>query len=135
MISNINNADTVYVEIPNEKSPWLAFGLSYIFPGIGQFYNGEVVKGLLFLGGITVGAGIIVLGAGDGEHESSVTKGLVYSGAAIAGICWIWQIIDAPVSASRINEEQRIKLERTEIEILPELSKAGFGASVKIFFN
>jgi hypothetical protein len=78
---------------------------------------------------------LIILGAGDGEHGSPVTPGLLYTGVAVAGLCWLWQLIDAPVSAFRINKERRIRLKRTEIEINPEFSKTSFGASVKIFLN
>ena len=59
--------DTLDLNIPNEKSPWLAFLLSYMFPGGGQIYNGQPVKGLLFLTGITVGVGIAVLSYGGSD--------------------------------------------------------------------
>ena len=32
-----------------KKKPWLAVFLSIVFPGIGQFYNRQVIKGILFL--------------------------------------------------------------------------------------
>jgi signal peptidase I len=35
---------------PQIKKPWLSTLLSYIFPGIGQFYNGQISKGLIFMG-------------------------------------------------------------------------------------
>jgi len=34
---------------PQIKKPWLATLLSYLFPGIGQFYNGQIAKGLIFV--------------------------------------------------------------------------------------
>ena len=100
----------------NEKSPWLAFGLSYLLPGLGQVYNGEVGKGFLFMGGVVAGVGIMVLSAGDGETESSVNKTLLYSGLTITAVFELWQLIDAPVSASRINRENRMRMIGKEIE-------------------
>jgi signal peptidase I len=32
-----------------QKKPWLSVFLSFIYPGIGQFYNGQVLKGFAFL--------------------------------------------------------------------------------------
>ena len=31
------------------KEPWLAGSLSWLLPGMGQFYNGETIRGILFL--------------------------------------------------------------------------------------
>ena len=66
------------------KSPGLATFLSFLITGGGQFYNGDVVKGIgmllgaLFLGVITYG---------------------------ILGIpFWIWSMVDASKSAKKINE-------------------------------
>lgn len=35
----------------NQKNKWVALGLSTLFPGVGQMYNGEVTKGASFLFG------------------------------------------------------------------------------------
>jgi len=35
--------------MPGEKSPIVALILSFIFTGLGQFYNGETSKGVVFL--------------------------------------------------------------------------------------
>ena len=135
ILPGIVNSDSLDTDIPDEKSPWVAFFLSYLIPTTGQFYNGELLKGFLFLGGITIGLGAMALGAGTGDFETSNdAEGIVYTGLAIGGICYIWQLIDAPVSASRINEERRMKLKRAGIEIFPEVTQRGFGASVRISF-
>ena len=42
------------LETDIKKKPWLAVFLSYILPGIGQFYNKQVLKGLAFIIGIIV---------------------------------------------------------------------------------
>ena len=31
------------------KQPWLAILLSIVFTGLGQLYNGQILKGLLFM--------------------------------------------------------------------------------------
>lgn len=127
--------DTVYLNIPNEKSPWLAFLFSYIFPGGGQIYNGQPVKGLLFLTGITVGAGIAILGNPGSDFESTqADNAFLYTGIGLAGLFYIWQLIDAPVTASNINEERRIKLNRAELEILPQISDKGLSTTFKLYF-
>ena len=38
-----------YGPMPGEKSPIVALILSFIFTGLGQFYNGETSKGVVFL--------------------------------------------------------------------------------------
>jgi len=131
---SVQTTHTYTFRVEDEKSPWLAFGLSYIFPGMGQFYNGEVGKGLLFIGGIVAGAGIAVLGAGDSEHESSINKGFLYSGIAIAGIFELWQLIDAPVSASRINREKKEKRVLDNIKLNGVINEESTAILVRFYF-
>ena len=127
--------DTLDLNIPNEKSPWLAFLLSYMFPGGGQIYNGQPVKGLLFLTGITVGVGIAVLSYGGSDFENTNdSKSLIYGGLGLAGLLYIYQLIDAPVSANNINDEKRLKLNKAELEILPQISGNSFSTTFKIYF-
>lgn len=63
------------------KDPILAAILSFILPGIaiGQFYNGDVKKGLVML------VGAIILGS----------TGFKVLGIAIWVWPWVWSIIDA----------------------------------------
>jgi len=62
------------------KSPGLALFLSFLFAGLGQFYNGEVGKGLVMLI-LTILLWLLFLG----------------------WIIWIWSMIDAYSSAKRLN--------------------------------
>lgn len=62
------------------KSPGLALFLSFLFAGLGQFYNGEIGKGLVMLI-LTILLWLIFLG----------------------WIIWIWSMIDAYSSAKRLN--------------------------------
>lgn len=99
---DINNDDfDIYYQ-----SPWLAFLISYIIPGGGQFYNGEIGKGIGFMGAFIVGMGLIYVGAWNQEEDNGV---LLDSGFILTAGSYIWQLLDAPISANRINRENHIK--------------------------
>ncbi len=127
--------DTLDLNIPSEKSPWLAFLFSYIFPGGGQLYNGQPVKGLLFLTGFTAGIGVAIIGYPGADFEATQRdKAFLYSGIGLAGIFYLWQLIDAPVSASSINEERRIKLNKVELGLVQQITGTGFNTTLKVYF-
>ncbi len=65
-----------------EKNPTFAAGLSLLFPGLGQVYNGETGKGLLVL--FLVLAGLLVM----------LIPGVVV---------WLFGIYDAWATARRMN--------------------------------
>jgi len=69
------------------KNPGLAAVLSFFFSGLGQIYNGQILKGLLFM---VVQVVNFVL--------SFVVIGL-FTGFAV----WVWAIVDAYSSAEKIN--------------------------------
>jgi len=75
-----------------KKNPFLAAFLSFLIGGLGQFYNGEFGKGVLFLVVELVG-GIFTLGVG-------------------YFIVMIISVFDAYASAQNINEENTIKRDR-----------------------
>jgi hypothetical protein len=123
--------DTVKV---NEKSPWLAFLLSYFLPGMGQIYNGETVKGILLAGGFVAGASMAVLGAGGSEHSSSTNKPIFYSGLTMAAVSYLWSLIDAPISASRINDENGKKFSEKYFELKTIITAEGFEGILRFYF-
>lgn len=87
------------------KSPPVAFGLSLLITGLGQHYNGEHVKGVIQEVAVLVGALLIAVG-NRGEFPS-YRQNVPQMNVGI-GICAgsaIWSIIDAPLSASRINRK------------------------------
>lgn len=96
---------------PSRKSPWLAFGLSMLYPGLGQLYNAEYGKALLMGGLGTVGLGLAMLAAMstdfDSESNPDYIGVILYSGVAVYGAVYIWSMIDAPISATNINERNR----------------------------
>jgi len=79
------------------KYPALSWGLSFLVPGVGQFYNGDTGKGFIFLGGAVVGSTIFNIGAIGGVDWATATGLILYGGS------WIWAQIDAPISAGNKN--------------------------------
>ena len=85
--------------------PGVAAVLSFIFSGIGQIYNGEIRKGLIFVFLSTLGLVFVVLGAlvlGFGLYQGFLTMKLAMGSLgslALGGavICWvgIYSIYDA----------------------------------------
>jgi len=101
----------------NPKSPGIAWGLSFLVPGVGQFYNGQVGKGIGFLVTSMVSVG---LGAGLAANATTTSydRYLGYYEEVdeemilAAGLCyviylgtWIWAQIDAPISAGKLNRK------------------------------
>ena len=111
---NINTPKAV-----SEKSPGLAGFLSFLVPGIGQFYNGESKKGWTDLGVYIGGYALCCVGAGvmsnaysyyAGEYhfqETTYNTGcaLLVIGGVVVLVDWISSISDARRSAKRINAE------------------------------
>jgi TM2 domain-containing membrane protein YozV len=113
----LTTADDVQAQ---KKSPAAAAAMSVILPGAGHFYTKEPGKGLV-LAGTYVGAMGIVVAYGpwtweeektdsqfsdlaEGTGTSGTTKTIWYGSAAVAGIVWLYSVIDAPRSAKKFNE-------------------------------
>ena len=71
------------------KNPSIATILSFFFMGLGQIYNGQIGKGVVF---------IILYGI-------SVALMWVVIGFVTTPILWIWGMIDANNSAKKLNEK------------------------------
>ncbi len=82
-------------EFPREKSPALAFLLSFLVTGCGQVYNEQIAKGVLMLGGSLAGMYIALT-----DLRSPETGLTIWAG------CVLWSLIDAPLTASAINRER-----------------------------
>lgn len=95
-------APTAMPQMAQEKSPGLAFLLSFLVPGLGQFYNGQYGKGAGMLAGSVVG-GVLVSQTWVDCWEDDVDCGEWTAGAVLLVGSWVWSMIDAPVSARAIN--------------------------------
>ena len=98
-----------------EKSPVVAFVLSFIFPGLGQYYNGEwkkgVIQDVLYIGGYVVAftAGIDYE-TDEWGYTYTTVNGLYALGLLTSAGVALWSVIDAPISANKINK--RLAAER-----------------------
>lgn len=71
------------------KSPGLAAVLSFFFCGLGQIYNGQILKGLIFLVAYLI----------------SWSMMWILIGFITTPILWIWGIVDAYSKAQKINAQ------------------------------
>jgi hypothetical protein len=85
---------------PKKKRVFLAFIMSVFIPTSGQFYNGQYSKGALGLAVMASGLVIYAMGNDENDKAELGDPGLVL----VAGT-WLWSMIDAPISAQKINEE------------------------------
>jgi TM2 domain-containing membrane protein YozV len=103
----------------SEKSPALAVLLSAMLPGVGQYYNGDVVKGVV-MNGLYVGGWVIFFTAAYETVYDNYWNGYynyynyyeeetawMYVGLGLAAGTSIWSMIDAGISASNYNDELR----------------------------
>ncbi len=127
-----NEVEESGTTVPTKKSPGTAFLLSFLFPGLGQHYNGQYVKGAIQEGVFATG---VILTATLGKKEEKtyhpaygeytyekVNTDWLYVGAGIAIFSYLWSAIDAPLSASNINQ----KLKDQGYGHLLQLGKYGY---------
>ena len=91
-----------------KKNVYLAMALSAVIIGGGQFYNGQNLKGGIQLGLGVVGFGLMLSGLADDDYYYSGNSGAAIR-AAIGGLLysgtWLWSVIDAGISANKINKK------------------------------
>lgn len=90
------------------RKPWAAAGLSFIGIGLGQFYNGETVKGLLFFAGILAALFVLPL----------LTA---ISPLFVIVPVWAAAVLDAYLSARKINHLQK-KFDKKSLLFWPEIA-------------
>ncbi len=96
------------------KSPFLAGLLAFFVPGTGAFYNGQMLKGFVY---VIITAGLITL--------QTTGEGQPFLGIILGGF-YIYQIIESVQIASAINRKAlKTEEEVIEIEEFPQLIKAG----------
>lgn len=102
---------------PAMKSGSTALLYSLLLPGGGQFYNGDVGKGLIQAGATALGLLLFAINfpseefvrdeyywASYGYWTESGNEALCYGGLALALAARVWSIIDAPQGAKRFNQ-------------------------------
>ena len=146
------------MELRGEKSPGVAFLLSFLVPGLGQYYNGDVTKGVI-QEVLVAGGFILMLTAGTSSYSEywyddywdygyydyhDELTAWFYIGLGVMGGAALWSWIDAPVSASRINRERQeamqyghlfeYKINRSTLGLDFAPIKHGFGAKLALHF-
>ena len=110
--TNISMPETNIFHKP-QKSPVVAFVLSSVLPGAGQAYNGEWGKGALQFGGTAFGVGLFLHAESELNDFNDWGAWITAERTAILGIIGafigvgfkVWSMIDAPISANRINKQ------------------------------
>ncbi len=108
--------------VESRKSPWLAFGLSFLIPGAGQAYNGQWAKGGLMFGGVAAFAVVMASDFDNCEFVYATPQapcGVFWAGLVGAGLFALWSWVDAPRTANAIN--RRIDAGPVSLEIGPQL--------------
>jgi hypothetical protein len=111
---------------PLYKNPAVAFRMSCVFPGAGQFYNGEGGKGFLqvslFIGGLALAIaeapryGWVDYVYEDGSYaysekvQTGGDESACAAGVVLAAGTWIWSVLDAPGGADRYNRKHGLTL-------------------------
>ena len=93
---NANNSYNVQgsgENLPVRKEPIVSVILSFVFPGLGQFYNGQSTKAIYF----------IILAV------VSVVLTIILIRALIYLLIWLWSIIDAYNSAEKLNRGEFVE--------------------------
>lgn len=98
-------------ETKRRKNPKLALILSAIFPGLGQIYNNQLLKGIALIALNTVVNFLLIkpleglISSLDSKPDNS-TLFIVAAYTVIGLILWVYAIIDAKRTAERINREK-----------------------------
>ncbi len=133
----------------SKKNPMVALGLSFPIVGTGQFYNGQYIKGVAQMGAAVLGLGLVLSAGGDNtdspdgnlDADNDDWKSIPGYVLLIGGT--VWSLIDAPMSAKRINRQNQqfsyghlIELdgERGALGIDPVTSRKRLGALFTLRF-
>lgn len=105
--------------VSGNKDPWIAFGLSVPLPGGGQIYNGQYGKAAVLFTGTMIGLLLLtrnsegdLIGGSDEDYEAIQADLNDFSAGDIPFVLggvlcvggYLYQLIDAPKSANRINQ-------------------------------
>ncbi|MCY4570001.1 MAG: hypothetical protein OXD49_17040 [Candidatus Poribacteria bacterium] len=112
------------VVIVSRKDPFIAGALSFLITGLGQVYNGEIKKGFFHFATAVSGYTLYFLADGN----IGIAGLLVGVGTAV------WSVIDAPLSANRINRENEYirQHEAIPFSISPTANSNNIGAALTL---
>jgi hypothetical protein len=119
------------LQAPVSRNPGTALTLAlapgvFGLHGLGQWYNNEIGKGLLFFGAGLVGGELVLSDGPPDESESAVG-----TRATIGAIIWLgsltWSSIDAYRSAHRINRAQGLASSHGGPQLMVALSRSSRG--------
>ena len=123
---------------PLRKDPALSGILSFLVTGAGQVYNGEYLKGGVFFGVSIFGAALYVSALGDDDDVDSDKETRAAVGGLILLGGWSSSIVDAVISAKRINKENRAHLielgSSKRVGLDPMIRRGGVGALATVHF-
>lgn len=85
-------------KLVEKKTPIIAVILSFLIPGLGQFYNGHTEKGIILFIAAIISAVLI----------------LFLIGAILYLVVWAFAIYDAYDSAERINKGKNVRVKLTD---------------------
>ena len=95
------------------KSAWGSGIASFFIPGLGQFINGDVGAGFLFLGGNIICNTVMLSTRNEGAFVAALVGGITIN---------IWSIVNAAQVAKRVNVARGYELGRnTYLQIEPTL--------------
>ena len=118
--------------VASAKNPWVAFILSFTIPGAGQFYNGEPPKAVAMLAGMIGGLAFTVNSQTD-DDELNARMGV---GILVMAGCSLWSMIDASLSAERINKERGLvwKGGKMLLSAVPTMDRRQIGARLTLTY-
>ena len=105
---------------PRHKSAGLAFGLSVLIPGLGQFYCGKTARGAMTLGFWLLGLVLSI---------ARVSTAVTGQALIVMLVLWIFSFLDAYFTAIEINQGQDdiVDVQNPRVAVTLNLLTAGFG--------
>lgn len=105
---------------PRHKSAGLAFGLSVLIPGAGQFYCGKTVRGGMTL--VLWLLGLVLC-------FSKISPEMVGLGLGTMMVLWVFSFLDAYFTAIEINrgQDDQVDVTNPRVAVALNLLTAGFG--------
>ena len=143
---------TSQVSASGKQDPYAAAALSLVIPGAGQVYNGQHSKGIFQFGSVVTGFIFISLASSDNYYGYDLWRGHVEEvdpdgddNLAVVGLgLWLgmhlWSVIDAPLSAQKINEQRtfghlmEFDSDQSTLGIDPVVSREKLGTMLTFHF-